>query len=119
MKHHHVDSVVVRCIDYRFREFFDIWCKKHVGQHDLISIPGASKDIDAVLRYVAVSMQAHQPNKIIIIDHQDCAAYGANDTFTAHKNNMIMLRHVLEGLYPGVTVELWYCTLGYDMTIVQ
>ena len=57
--------------------YFD---KEFLGEYDLISVAGGAKGIvereDYLFNQMAISCRLHSPENIVLIQHEDCGAYG-------------------------------------------
>lgn len=107
--HNSISALTIHCIDYRFvgkqRDFFvNEGLNKN---YDLIAYPGASKDIGQLLPAIDVSVRLHKPTRIMILDHEDCGAFGDNNTFANHEASLKNAKKVLNEKYPQIKVELF------------
>jgi len=86
-----VQACVTGCIDFRFRDFEDDFFKHQDWGHsyDLITVAGGSRDFvtpveEADGKYVwkqlELSVQLHNPDLLVFIDHQDCGGYAQDGT---------------------------------------
>src|SRR5690348_14639246 len=81
---HHVDTLVVSCVDFRFRALTAEWINKKFGAADHLAIPGASKPVlesSDVLGWLKLLVGLHEVKKIVIANHIDCGAYGGSKKF--------------------------------------
>ena len=82
-------AVVLHCIDFRFRKSLYEYLAKHFPDgYDLISVAGGVKRLLAdepennfLLEQLNISNRLHSPEKIVLIQHEDCGAYGGTKTF--------------------------------------
>ncbi|MFH1583104.1 MAG: carbonic anhydrase [Candidatus Falkowbacteria bacterium] len=87
---HTCEAVVLTCIDFRFwRETLE-YVEKELGikSFDFPSLPGAAKAINECLKEADLAMQCvsvpcdlHHAKKLVIVNHQDCGAYGGSKFF--------------------------------------
>ncbi len=84
---HSCEAVVLCCIDFRFwRETLD-FVEQELGLKcfDFPSLPGGAKaineDNELALACVFVPCDLHHVNKVVIVNHQDCGAYGGSVKF--------------------------------------
>ncbi|HEY4694875.1 MAG TPA: carbonic anhydrase [Candidatus Nanoarchaeia archaeon] len=105
-----IEALVIRCIDYRFvtqsREFKE--AKGWINQYDLLTFPGASKNIHHLFDAIEISNRLHQPKKIVIMDHEDCGAFGEDDSFEDHRRSLKKAEKLLNVVFPEIPVELYY-----------
>lgn len=105
-----IEALIIRCIDYRFvtksRKF-----KEEIGltdKYDLLTFPGASKNIHLLFDSIEVSNSLHKPKKIIIMDHEDCGAFGEKNSLEDHINSLKRAEKLLSIVVPHIPIELYY-----------
>lgn len=111
--HNSISALAIHCIDYRFVEKQrDFFLEKGLeGNYDLIAYPGASKEVETLSDAISVSIRLHNPSKILILDHEDCGAFGENNSFDDHKNSLEKAKKFLEEKFPNISVELYLSQL--------
>ncbi len=88
---HQCAAVVLTCIDFRFwRETLEFVEKKlRLESFDFPSLPGAAKAInegqELAWDCLDVSCRLHQVEKIVIVNHSDCGAYGGKQKFGGNR----------------------------------
>jgi carbonic anhydrase len=119
-------AFVLRCFDARFRHVFDAFIR-HVGFEyvDVVSVAGGGKvlaspeeasDRAFVLREIATSRQLHHTQRVLVMTHQDCGAYGGDTRFqgdeegefTFHRVEHAKARAVLIAAFPSMRVETYF-----------
>ena len=105
---HKAKILVIQCIDLRFQKIIDDDVTKNVeyGQFDRIAWPGASKDFENVKTAAEISIKLHNPDEIIIYEHEDCGAYGEDNTIEIHRKNAQKLANSLKEIKPDLQVHL-------------
>lgn len=105
-----IEALIIRCIDYRFvtqsRKF-----KENLGftdKYDLLAFPGASKNIHQLFDAIEVSNKLHKPKKILIMDHEDCGAFGAHNSLGDHIKSLEKAEKLLNIEFPNIPIELYY-----------
>ena len=92
---HPCKALVISCIDYRFvtkvRDF--ILNKGLDGGYDIITVPGASFNL-------------------YTIDHEDCGAYGKNDSEKAHFGNLKKAKIMLLEKYSDKFIQTYISYFG-------
>ena len=86
---HSCEAAVLTCIDFRFWRETVKFVEDGLGikSFDFPSLPGASKAIneaqdgDITMQCVSVPHDLHHVKKAVIINHQDCGAYGGSKVF--------------------------------------
>ncbi len=125
---HFCEAVVLCCIDFRFwRETLE-FVEKEMGLHsfDFPSLPGAAKAInegsDLALECVKVPCDLHHAEKIVIVNHEDCGAYGGSAKFEGdteaeqkfHEEELKKAKTKILEMYPEKEVILVYAKLVDD-----
>ena len=119
MSKHSCEAVVIHCIDFRLQHYLNDWLTNRFGKknYDRISIAGGIKDLDFVTRQVEISHRLHETRKAILVNHEDCGAYGAAGTKERHTVDLTEAEDKIEALLPGLDVEIYY--LHLDGTFEQ
>ncbi len=122
-KTHGCAALVLMCIDYRFREQVQKNLQSRgLESYDIIAFPGASLGLASakhparspLLNAIDIAKNLHGIQKVIVVDHEDCGAYGGASSFESpeaekekHQDNVVLARRAvdaeiglpLEGLY--------------------
>ncbi len=92
---HICKTLLIRCMDFRLNNEMIRWIKRSVlfdGKNfDLISMAGASKDLvsddykisENFMKHIAVSIELHKAQNVIIFHHSDCGAYAKDYKFAS------------------------------------
>ena len=107
------EALVVHCIDYRLQEFLNKWLddKLPTGGFDRVAIAGGVHDVFYVLRQVEIAVRLHQIEKVILVNHEDCGAYGIEGNYEHHKTDLEESECKIEALFPDLNVETYYLHL--------
>jgi carbonic anhydrase len=129
---HKAKACILLCIDFRFQSEVQEWIKKngYLGHSDEIVVAGASRDLvkplekfhqDALLRQIELSVKLHDPEEIIVIDHQDCGGYAQDGTIPANltkdvdkQNHQIYstaVKKLLSTKFPNKIIKTYYAPL--------
>ena len=111
---HKCNAVVVVCIDFRFQKYIRDWLKKNFKNktYDLVGFAGATKELDVVMKQIDISVRLHHVNGVILIHHEDCGAYGEEDSYERHVKDLCKARKRVLFAYPQVKVGLYYIYLS-------
>lgn len=82
-------ALVLHCIDFRFRKSLALFLESRFGDsYDLVSVAGGVKELvsgpqdhNFILEQLEISDRLHKPKLIVLIQHEDCGAYGGSATF--------------------------------------
>lgn len=120
---HKCCAIVVHCIDFRFQAAIDNWLQERglTGDCDRAGHAGSCKDIveditSSVSRDIDVAINLHSVDKIILLHHTDCGAYGGAqpDDQNFHANQLRLAAEKLASKYPSITIEKWLAVLAAD-----
>lgn len=124
---HNCDAVVLSCIDFRFwRETVEfVEQELNIKSFDFPSLPGAAKAInecvdgDISMSCIGVPCDLHHVKKIVIVNHQDCGAYGGSSKFQNdeeeqkfHEEELKKAKNKLLDKYPDKEYILVYAKLA-------
>lgn len=122
-------------MDFRFIHGLRQWMEQRnlLGDCDVIAVPGAAKvladpqmpeDADFFMRAVGVGVSIHRVQKIILMNHMDCGAYGGARAFTSpdvehqrYERDLRAAAIVLQERYPHIIVQLMLAALREDGTV--
>lgn len=107
------DAVVVHCIDYRLQGFLNRWLETNLPArgYDRVAIAGGVRELETVIRQVEIALRLHRVKKAILINHEDCGAYGAEGNYERHKADLDAARRRLMALFPELAIETYYLHL--------
>lgn len=113
MADHTCPAIVVSCIDFRFQEFIEAWVQKNVGssKYDRVSWAGGVFDLPGILKQIEISIRLHHTKKAILLNHEDCGAYGNAGTLEKHREDLLNAKKQILLLHPDMTVDLYYVHL--------
>lgn len=131
MEKHHCSTVVVGCIDFRFREANDAFIEEGLGEKDFdtINFPGGGKNFVAdtperesfVKAIEKVCVDLHGVKRIVLLNHWDCGAYGGSKHFhdaaeeeETHKADLERAKDFLQGRFPDLEIVTAYNKLNGD-----
>ena len=108
------EAIVVHCIDFRFQEYLDAWIDTNFGYglYNRVSLAGGILDFETVLKQVKISLDLHSIKKAVLINHEDCGAYGKAGDYARHKSDLQEAKQKLEALFPHLKVETYYLRIG-------
>jgi len=109
----HCETLVVHCIDYRLQGFLNKWLESNLPaqSYDRVAIAGGVNDVFYVIRQVDVAVRLHSIRKVLLINHEDCGAYGAEGNYGRHKSDLQEAERKIKALFPDLDVETFYLHL--------
>ena len=112
---HQAEAIIVTCIDFRLQKAINKWIDKNfkIGTFDRVALGGGVKNLDAILSQIDISVKLHNIKKAILVNHEDCGAYGAEGTVEKHTEDLrnAKLRVKVEKKYPDLEVDTYYLHL--------
>ena len=110
---HVCDAMVICCIDFRFQKNIRDWTDENLKgkTFDLVGFAGATKELDTVIKQVDISVSLHKVKQIVLIHHEDCGAYGEEDSYERHVQDLKKAEKRIKDKYPEVQVGLYYLHL--------
>jgi len=118
---HNSKALVISCIDFRFqsqvRKF--LIDRGLEDNYDLVCTAGSIKSVDDhLVKQIKISSDLHHIEEIILINHQDCGAYGlevtGNEEMEIHKKDLIKAKNIISQDFPSITrdnISLYYFKL--------
>ena len=111
---HTCDALVVSCIDFRFQKYIRNWLDKNLADKtfDYVGYAGGSKDIDTIMTQLKISEDLHHIKQVVLMNHEECGAYGAESTPENHARDMKKAKEIILNTYPTLRVDLYYLHLN-------
>ena len=63
------------------------------------------------MQQVEISNRLHKIRKVILINHEDCGAYGVEGTYERHKVDLEGVEQKIGALFSDLNVETYYLYL--------
>ncbi len=113
MNDHIPKAIVITCIDFRFQEDINNWLGNNFQPktYDRGAFAGAAKSLDTILAQIEVAQRLHHIKKAVIINHEDCGAYGENGHVDHQIRDLHHARKMINKHFPGLKVETYYLHL--------
>lgn len=114
MNNHTCEAVVITCIDFRFQPYIDIWVKDNLGikNHDRVALAGGVKGLETILGQVEISNRLHHIKRVILINHEDCGAYGQEGTAQKHTQDLTNAKSKIQEQFPNLEADTYYLHLN-------
>lgn len=113
MSDHSCEAVITTCIDFRFQPYINQWISENFAPktYDRISWAGGIKDQEGILKQIEISYRLHHIHKAILINHEDCGAYGEEGTPDRHSHDLTETEEKIKAQFPDLEVEKYYLHL--------
>jgi len=107
------DAIVVHCIDFRLQKYLDPWLQNHFGHdnYNRVSLAGGVLEFETISKQIEISYRLHKVKKVVLINHEDCGAYGKTGNYKRHKADLEEAERKVEALFPELDVETYYLHL--------
>lgn len=117
---HTCDAVAITCIDFRFQNFLEDWLHENIGQnnYDRVALAGGVFNFDEIAKQVEISHRLHAVKKIILVNHEDCGAYGKEGTKEKHVADLTQAATKLLETFPNLKIETYYLHLDGTIEMV-
>ena len=108
------DALVVHCIDFRLQAHLNRWIDENLGEgnFDRVALAGGVYDFETVLSQVEIAERLHEIKKVVLINHEDCGAYGAAGTKERHAADLQRAKEKIAAEYPHLMIETFYIYLN-------
>lgn len=108
---HKAEAAIVTCIDFRFQEYINNWISQHLKSFDRVALAGGVKNLDIILGQIDLAFRLHHIQKVILINHEDCGAYGGSGTAQKHAEDLKNAAAKIKQQYPELEIETYYLQL--------
>lgn len=125
---HTAQAIALTCIDFRFRKALHEFLENELNVYavDHMAQGGGAKMLieegpirEWIFTNFDIAFTKHAVNRVILINHQDCGAYGGSAAFSGLEDELakqeMWLRHgvsVVQSKYPDKQVEAYLALLG-------
>lgn len=116
---HTCNALLASCIDFRIQRTVEEWARTKLGerQYDRVAWAGGVLKRDEVMAQIDISVRLHQIKKVVLMNHEDCGAYGAAGTPEKHAEDLSATAAEIKKKYPALDIETYYVKL--DGTVVS
>lgn len=114
---HNCPSLLISCLDFRIQPTVEKWAKEHLGKlrYDRVALAGGVKSRDVILDQVDISVRLHHIKNVVLMNHEDCGAYGVEATEQKHREELRAATAAIKEKYPLLKVESYYVTLAGEV----
>ncbi len=114
MNNYSCDYLVISCIDFRIHELVHTWLREKFPQkrYDYAAFAGGVNDLALATEQIEISKRLHSIQRLILIEHEDCGAYGKEGTREEQIQDLKDARAAASKLYPDLSIELLYLSVS-------
>jgi carbonic anhydrase len=100
-------------MDFRFQTYLREWAVKNIGigNYDLVTFAGASKDFETIYKMVDLSSKLHGISEVYLVNHEDCGAYGETGSLEKHTQDLKAAQGKIKQRLPQLQVKTYYLKL--------
>ncbi len=121
MNDHQAEGIILTCIDFRLQEAINKWIGENFAlkTFDRVAFAGGVKNLDIILSQIDIAVRLHQINKVILVNHEDCGAYGEAGTPEKHSEDLRTAKEKIKEIYPELKVETYYLHLDGTFEVIN
>jgi len=114
---HNCSSLIVTCIDFRIQSFVEDWARKNLGekQYDRVGWAGGVLKIEEIMGQIDISVRLHGIKKVVLMNHEDCGAYGETGTQDKHRQDLLAAAEKIKTKYPNLSTETYFVKLSGEI----
>lgn len=121
MSLHSCKSLVVTCIDFRFQDFINNWIAENLEAKDFdrVALAGGVFNWEVISSQIDVSKRLHDISQVILINHEDCGAYGDSGTMVRHRADLREAKQQILVKYPEMQVDCYIAKLSGEFESIE
>lgn len=121
MNNHQAEAVIVTCIDFRFQDYINKWIAENFQSKtfDRVALAGGVKNINIIMEQVDITHRLHHIKKAVLINHEDCGAYGESGTPEKHAEDLKNASEKIKQQNPGLEIQTYYLHLDGAFEMVS
>lgn len=121
MDTHSCQALVITCIDFRFQEYINGWIEENFspGTYDRVALAGGVKEFEIISAQIEISKSLHHIKKAVLINHEDCGAYGEEGHIDRHVEDLQTAGKQIKEKIPDLEVETYYLKLNGAFEKIQ
>ncbi|MBI2021722.1 hypothetical protein HYS93_02425 [Candidatus Daviesbacteria bacterium] len=121
MNTHSCETLIATCIDFRFQEYINDWIKENFSPktYDRVAFAGGVKEFETIFGQIETSKRLHDIKKVVLINHEDCGAYGESGTKKKHIQDLKQASSRIKKQYSDLEVATYYLKLSGTFEKIQ
>ncbi|KKQ59961.1 hypothetical protein A3B42_04915 [Candidatus Daviesbacteria bacterium RIFCSPLOWO2_01_FULL_38_10] len=120
---HQAEALIATCIDFRLQEAINNWIAQNFSPKtfDRVALAGGVKNLGIILNQIDIACRLHHIKKVVLINHEDCGAYGQEGTEEKHTEDLKIAKQKILSQFPELQVETYYLKLDgtFKMVVAQ
>lgn len=114
MESHNAEAIIVTCIDFRLQEAINVWISHNFAPKtfDRVALGGGVKNLEVILSQVDIAVRLHHIDKVVLVNHEDCGAYGSESTPKKHAQDLKDAAIKIKEKYLDLEIETYYLHLN-------
>ena len=120
MENHSAEAIIVTCIDFRLQEYINKWISANFQPKtfDRVALGGGAKNLDIILSQIDIAVRLHHIKKVVLVNHEDCGAYGETGTSEKHAEDLKAARVKINTVYPNLEIQTYYLHLDGTFDLI-
>jgi hypothetical protein len=100
-------------MDYRLQGFLNDWlaARGFEGRYDRVALAGGVHDLTSVVRQVGIAVRLHRVQRVVLVNHENCGAYGSAGGADRHRKDLCKARDRIHKGFPHLEIELYFLLL--------
>lgn len=121
MQNHNAEAIIVTCIDFRLQEAINGWIAQNFAPKtlDRVALGGGVKNLEIILGQIDIAVRLHHIRRVVLINHEDCGAYGASGNPERHAQDLKDAAIKIQQKYPDLEIETYYLHLDGSFEKIQ
>lgn len=121
MNDHSCKAIIITCIDFRIQTDINKWIKQHfkAKTFDRVAFGGGVKNLETILSQIDIAIRLHHIKKVVVVNHEDCGAYGESGTLKKHAEDLKAARAKIKEVYPNLEVAAYYLHLNGNFEFID
>lgn len=118
---HNAEAIIITCIDFRLQEVINNWISQNFAPKtfDRMAIAGGVKNLGLILTQIEIAKKLHGIHRVILINHEDCGAYGQEGTPEKHAQDLQNAKEKILSQFPDLEVDTYYLKLDGKFDLVN
>ena len=118
---HNAEAIIITCIDFRLQEAINNWISQNFAPKtfDRVALAGGVKNLEAIREQIEIAHRLHHIKKVVLINHEDCGAYGEEGTVEKHTEDLKIAKEKILSEYPNLAVDIYYLKLDGTFKLVN
>ena len=108
-------------MDFGMKKKVRDWARRNLGekQYDRVCWAGGVLKLSEIMGQLDISVRLHGIKKVVLMNHEDCGAYGESGTEEKHRQDLLAAAAAIKSKYPSLAVETYFIRLSGQIITVN